>query len=155
MSWKLFWRGLRTLYLLRVPLATLVLLAAVGPLARFSPLSSLLENLLDLSTSPWDVFQVSLGAFLLAYAAVTTLNLTLHYGNERFADSGDFAFSQQRPMLTFVAGTASAAMLMIFVVLRTESPAWMNMLLAVGGFAAALVLVFLAKVVQLALTDPV
>jgi len=155
MNWKMFWSGLRALYLLRVPLATLTLLLALGPIARFSGARSLLGNLLDLSASRWDIFQVSLGAFLLAYAAVATLNLTLHYGNQRFADSGEFSIWQQRPLVTFLAGTGSAALFMVFVIVRTEYSTLIDALVTLCGFAVALGLVFVSKLLQLALTDPV
>ena len=152
MNWTLFWRGLRLIYLLRVPLATLLLLAVLGPLARGS---SLLENLLDLSASPWDVFQVSLGAFLLAYAAISTLNLTLYYGDARFGDSIEFPLAQKRPLTAFIAATLAAAIFVVFVVARTESPAWISALMALTGFILALILVFLSKLIQLAFTDPI
>ncbi|HEY3835819.1 MAG TPA: patatin-like phospholipase family protein [Bryobacteraceae bacterium] len=151
MNWGIFWRLLRTAFLLRVPLAVLALLAFLGPYARGS---DLLENLLDLSASRWDVYQVSLGAFLLAYAAVTTLNLILHYGDARLGDSGPFPLAQRRPLFTFIAGSLCAVTFMVFVVIRTEAtPVWITALVAAAGGITALALVFLSKVLQLALTD--
>jgi len=105
MNWKLIWRGMRVVFLLRVPLATLLLLTALGPIALRS---SLLGNLLDQSESGlawfpgWGTFLISVGAFLLAYAAVTALNLILHYGIDRFPDNHVFRLAQKRPMLVFV-----------------------------------------------------
>ena len=124
----------------------------IGPYARGS---SLLENLLDLSASVWDVFQVSLGAFLLAYAAISTLNLVLYYGDARFGDSGQFSLAQKHPVLVFSAGTLAAAIFVVFVLCRTEYRSfWVNALAAFAGLVLALVLVFLSKLVQVSLTDP-
>lgn len=154
MNWKLFWRGLRLLFLLRAPLATLVLVAALGPLALRTSFSSLLGNLLDQSESGWGTFLVSMGAFLLAYAAVTTLNLIVYYGSDRFPDSDVFPLAQKRPLVTFLAGTLSAILLVACVVIRTEAPKAPHLLAAVLGLSAALALVFISKVLQLKATDP-
>jgi hypothetical protein len=153
------WRGLRVLFLLRVPIATLLVLAALGPLAR-GPLQSLLGNLFDQSGyrlfgfRGGGTFLVSLGSFLLAYAAVTGLNLILYYGSDRFPDAHSFRLRQKRPVLAFCAGTAAATVLVVCVILRTEEKAPAHLIGAVLGFALALGLVLLAKTLQLAVTDP-
>ena len=74
MKWNLLGRALRLGFLLRIPLIALALLASLGPIAAGS---SLLDNLLDLGTRPLDAFIVSFSAFLLAFTAIATLNLTL------------------------------------------------------------------------------
>src|SRR5579871_922127 len=140
-----FWRTLRMLYLLRISVGTLLLLAVLGPFANGS---SLLENLLELSAYPSDIFQVSLGAFLLAYAAVTTMNLAICYGNLRFPDSSAFCVKKHRRGLIFFLGTVAPAIFMYSVIRRTESPAGLSTLMAFAGFALALILVILADLVQ-------
>ena len=82
MRWPLIGRMLRIAYLLRVPVFTLMLLEALGTGALFS---SLLSNLLDQGNSSgglrdWYLFTVSFSAFLLAFTAVTNLNIVLHCG---------------------------------------------------------------------------
>jgi hypothetical protein len=104
MNWQLLWRAMRVVFLLRVSVITLVGLAAFGPVSRGS---SLLSNLLDMSDYPMGTFLVSLAAFLLAYTAVATANLTLAYGVDRFADGHAFPGGQKRPLWLF--GAASEA----------------------------------------------
>src|SRR5713226_7693194 len=120
-SWTQIGSLLRTSFLLRVPLMTLAILAAAGPFALIYS-KSLLGNLfdvrairLDLSGAPtvlggrsaWNLFIVSLAAFLTAIAAVTVINLVIHYGRDRFDDPA-LDLDQKRPLLTFSCGIASA-----------------------------------------------
>src|SRR5947209_7397321 len=99
MNWHLIGRGLRLAYLLRVPLITLVLLAGFGPISLSS---NLLGNLLDQGEHRWYLFTVSFTAFLLAFTAVTTLNLILHYGARRFEGRFELELSQKRPLVAFL-----------------------------------------------------
>jgi hypothetical protein len=139
-------------------LATLILLAVLGPVS-LKIVPELLGNLFDQSDygwqfAGWGTFLVSIGAFLLAYAAVTTLNLTLYYGDDRFPDSREFPLHMDHPILVFVAGTLSAAAFLASVIYRTETDRPAHALAAVLGFLVALAAVFAAKYVQLAATDP-
>lgn len=160
MNWKLVWRGMRLAFLIRVPLLVLLVLAALGPLAIWSPLSKLLRNLLDQSESGWGwltgwgTFLISMGAFLLAYAAVTAVNLILYYGADRFPDNHRFPLEQKSPLLVFLTGTLSAVILMACVIGQTEAARAPHVLGAILGFAAALALVVFSKIVQLKATDP-
>ena len=98
MNWKQIGRLLRTLFLLRVPLFTLVLLAAIAPVGLFVA-KTLLANLFDervlqintqgtLSPSvewtAWNLFIVSFTAFLAAFTAVTVINSS--NGSKRSGD---------------------------------------------------------------------
>jgi hypothetical protein len=74
MNWNLIARALRLAFLLRVPLAMLLLLAALGPITYNS---SMFSNLLDQNGNGWYLFTVSFAAFLLSFTCVATLNLTL------------------------------------------------------------------------------
>jgi len=151
MNWGAIGKGLRLAYLLRVPLFFLLLLAAFGP---FSLWSNLLANLLDQAGDGWYLFLVSFTAFLLAFTAVTTLNLILYYGNLRFEGKLALELSQKRPLLTFLSGCVAAAVLDTCVYLRSiPESGWNSVPLALGAITA-FVCVFAAKVVQLALTDP-
>jgi Patatin-like phospholipase len=161
MSWRLIGRALRLAFLLRVPLITLLLLAALGP---FSLKSSLLGNLLDQGVvdqghidpakTEWYLFTVSFSAFLLAFTAITVLNLTLHYGDDRFDEGAQLDLGQRRPLLTFCLGCLAAIILDVCVYLRTIPQHAVNILCLLAGLIAALALVIFAKIVQLALTDP-
>jgi Patatin-like phospholipase len=163
MNWSLVGRGLRLVFFLRVPLFTLFLLAALGPVSQLTPASSLLGNLFDQQNDTgaiwYNVFSVSFAAFLLAFTAITTLNLTLHYGALRFGDgtavaSGRVEFAQKRPGLTFILGTLAACVLIGTVIIRTG---WQYIGLsasaALTAFASAVAMALLAKFVQLLLTD--
>lgn len=151
MNWRVIGKGLRLAYLLRVPLFVLLLLAAFGP---FSLWSNLLANLLDQAGKAGYLFLVSFTAFLLAFTAVTTLNLILYYGNLRFEGKFAVELSQKRPLLTFLAGCVAAAILDTCVYLRTiPESGWHSVPLALGALAA-FACVLAAKIIQLALTDP-
>ena len=151
MTWRLIGRTLRLAFLLRVPLLTLALLAAIGPV---SLKSSLLGNLLDQGASEWYLFTVSFSAFLLAFTAITTLNLTLYYGDDRFDDCAPLNLSQKRPLLTFFLGCFAAAILDVCVYFRTIPSNLANIWYLLAGLVAAFALVVVSKIVQLALTDP-
>jgi Patatin-like phospholipase len=151
LSWRLIGRTLRLVFFLRVPLLTLLVLSALGPVAYSS---SFLSNLLDQGTNGWYLFTVSFAAFLLAFTALATLNLVLHYGNNRFDEGTVLDLSQRRPLLTFVCGCAAATTLDVFVYLRTVPRVPANAAILFLGSLAALALVIIAKVAQLALTDP-
>ena len=170
MTWLLVGRCLRLGFFLRVPLLTLLLLAALGPISQFTSASSLLANLFDQQNDAgaiWGgVFAVSFAAFLLAFTAVTAINLTLHYGSLRFSDSPDaapaggrfskhFFVEQKRPGLTFSLGTLAACVLITTVVGCTGlDHFWTSVSAGIAAFALAIGLTLLAKIVQLAMTDP-
>jgi hypothetical protein len=151
MNWGLIGRGLRLTYVLRVPLLTLLLLAAFGPI---SLASNLLGNLLDQAGDGLYLFAVSFAAFLLAFTAVTTLNLILHYGKLRFESKFAQGLGQKHPLLVFFSGCIAATILDVCVYVRTIPAAPANAAPLLLGAVAALALVFAAKVIQLALTDP-
>jgi hypothetical protein len=156
MRWPLIGRMLRVAFLLRVPLFTSILLAALGPGAMSN---SLLSNLLDQGNSSaglsaWYLFTVSFSAFMLAFTAVTNLNIILHYGDERFEDCASLGLAQKRPLTPFLLGCGAAAILVVCVYLGTKPVSATNCWFLLLGFVAAFALVILAKVVQLALTDP-
>jgi predicted acylesterase/phospholipase RssA len=174
-SWTQIGRLLRTSFLLRVPLMTLAILAAAGPFALIYS-KSLLGNLfdvrairLDLSGAPtvlggrsaWNLFIVSLAAFLTAIAAVTVINLVIHYGRDRFDDPA-LDLDQKRPLLTFCCGIASGLPLVFCAAWHSRGShepisqihgaiLWS---MPVLGLTTALLLAFVAKVVQLVLTNP-
>jgi hypothetical protein len=153
MTWPLIGRTLRLAFLLRVPIFTLTVLAALGPLALNS---SLLGNLLDQGQgrTEWYLFTVSFAAFMLAFTAVTNINITLHYGADRFEEGADLGLSQKRPLLTFILGCTTSLILVVCVYLRTIPNDLVNAWFLLLGFIAAFVVVILSKVVQLFLTDP-
>jgi hypothetical protein len=161
------------LFLLRVPLLTLVLLAAIAPVS-LTQASALLGNLFDQRVlnfeggtpwvnpgwTSWYLFSVSFTAFLTGFTAVAVINLILHYGRDRF-DEPALRLDQKRPLITFLSGIAAALPLVICTALRSQgksqhdspsaSATWTMPML---GFLVALALVFLAKVVQLVFTNP-
>ncbi len=151
MNWNLLARTLRLIFLLRVPLIMLLVLATLGPVSYSS---SLMSNLLDQGGDGWYLFIVSFAAFLLAFACVSCLNLTLFYGSERFDEAKRIGIAQKRPLLTFAIGCLSAIVLDASVAMRTRPFSGWNILFQAAGFAAAFGLVLAAKIVQLALTDP-
>jgi hypothetical protein len=156
MQWHLIGRTLRIAFLLRVPIVILIVLAALGPLAMQSSLAS---NLFDQGNPSgvlqgWYLFTVSFAAFMLAFTAVTNINITLHYGNDRFEDSTSLRLAQNRPLLTFLVGCGAATSLAICVYFATKPVEPVNGVYLFLGFLAAFGLVIVAKMVQLALTDP-
>ena len=173
MNWKQIGQLLRTSFLLRVPLFTLLLLAAIAPVGLFVA-KTLLANLFDerilhintdgtLSTSvgwtAWNLFIISFAAFLAAFTAVAVINLILHYGRDRFDDPAR-SLGQKRPLVTFLSGIAAALPLVIGTACHSRGDSkhtddgWIFWLMPVLGFFGALILVFFAKVVQLVFTDP-
>lgn len=169
MNWSLVGRSFRLGFFLRVPLLTLLALAALGPVSQLTSASALLGNLFDGQNDAgavwYNVFAISFAAFLLAFTAITTLNLTLHDGALRFgeepvsrdppsATTQRFEMSQRRPGLTFVIGTMAACLLVATVIARTGvDKAWLSISAALAAFVAALLMALCAKIVQLAFTD--
>jgi hypothetical protein len=173
-NWTQIGRLLRTLFLLRVPLVTLVLLAAIAPVS-LSVSKPLLGNLFDervlnlelekppsLSTgwTAWYLLSVSFAAFLAAFTAVAVINLILHYGRDRF-DDPSLDLEQKRPLLIFLCGITSALPLVICTIFDSQGgaknsspPGWVLWLMPTAGFLSALTLVFVAKMVQLLFTNP-
>ena len=144
-------RAFRLGFLLRIPLASLALLAAIGPAASGS---ALLENLLDLGNHPVDAAIVSFSAFLLAFTAISCLNLILYYGSDRLDECRTVEMCPRYPMTTFLAGTLAATIFMIFVIRRTEGDLYLTTLASVAGAIGAVLMVIAAKFGQLWLTDP-
>jgi hypothetical protein len=156
MQWRLIGRTLRIAFLLRVPVLMLIVLAGLGPLALQS---SIVSNLFDQGNPSgalqnWYLFTVSFAAFILAFTAVTNINITLHYGNDRFEDGPSLGLAQKRPLLTFLVGCGAAVSLVVCVFIATKPVDPGNLVYLVLGYMAAFGLVLLAKVVQLAFTDP-
>lgn len=174
MNWKQIGRFLRTLFLLRVAMITLVLIAALGPVSLFLA-DSLLGNLFDLrfvrldapgptvqgAQTSWYLFIVSFTAFLAALAAVTVINLVIHYGRDRFDDPA-LDLDQKRPLLTFFSGIACALSLVVSAAWHSrgssmpgsEIPSVILWGMPLLGLICAMGLVLIAKVVQLVFTNP-
>jgi hypothetical protein len=170
MSWKQIGRALRTLFLLRVALIALLVLAGLGPFA-LRPGEQLLGNLFDLRVvdlvhldpsgnpsvevgfSAWYLFAVSFAAFMLAWTAVSVINLVVHYGRIRFDDPG-LKLDQKRPGGTFLLGLCCALVLVICAGLQTPIDRPLRFGMPLLGLLSSLLVVTLAKVIQLALTDP-
>jgi predicted acylesterase/phospholipase RssA len=179
-TWKQIGSLLRTLFLLRVPVFTLVFLAALPFVALFLA-KTLLRNLFDervfrvtpgegffgitlLPTrTAWHLFSISFAAFLTAFTAVTVINLILYYGRDRFDDPA-LDLAQKRPLITFFLGILAAVPIVVAASycsragqFDSDSPGpgtsglW---LMPVLGLLAALFLVLLAKIVQLFFTNP-
>jgi hypothetical protein len=156
MQWRLIGTTLRLGFLLRIPVLTLIVLGALGPLALHN---SLLSNLFDQGNpnralQDWYLFTVSFAAFMLAFTAVTNINITLCYGTDRFEDGPSLGLAQKRPLLTFLLGCAAAFILVVSVYFATQPMQLVNAVFLLLGFLGAFGAVLLAKVVQLALTDP-
>ena len=144
-------RAFRLGFLLRIPLAAMLLLASLGP---FASSSTLLDNLLDLGPHPVDALIVSFAAFLLAFTAIACVNLTLYYGSDRLDECRTVEMCPRHQMLTFTIGTLSASLFMFFVIRRSECDWRITTLCAVAGAIGALLMVIVAKLAQLWLTDP-
>jgi hypothetical protein len=110
MSWNQIGRLCRTVFLLRVPLIILLVLAGLGPFA-LGPGKEMLSNLFDLRVvildpsaprtineprTAWYLFTVAFAAFTLAWTAVAVISLVLHYGRDRF-DDRELDLDQKRP----------------------------------------------------------
>jgi hypothetical protein len=153
MTWEQIGRLLRVAFLLRIPLFILIILAAFGPIS-LTLLDELLGNLLDLGSNPWYVFLVSFASFLLAFAAVSVINLVFSYGEDRLGDP-NLKLLQRHPVMTFFFGSSPAVILLVCVWIRTgEMGALAKLIFSLLGLGAALGVVILSKGVQLALTDP-
>ena len=167
MSWNQVGRICRTAFFLRVPLITIFLLAALGPLALF-PAEKMLGNLFDLRVAllnplhppvvdtvrtAWHLFTVSFTAFMLAWTAVAVINLVVHYGHDRFDDS-ESELDQKRPWQTFFFGMFAALVLVGCVIFQTQIDSLLRYGIPLLGFVCSLALVVLAKIAQLAFTDP-
>ena len=153
MSWQHFGRCLRIVFLLRVPLATLLLLGAFGPLA-LTVGEELFGNLLYQGRKPWHIALVSFASFLLTFTAIAVINLVFAYGEDRLEDK-NVRLAQTRPVLTFVLGSLPAVVLLVCTGIRTYE---LRVLEKVGlflvGFLLAMGFVIVSKFIQLALTDP-
>jgi predicted acylesterase/phospholipase RssA len=170
MSWKQIGRLLRTVFLLRVPLITLFVLAGMGPFALRQG-EQLLGNLFDLRVvdprfldatgnpsvivklSALYLFAASFAAFMLAWTAVSVINLVVHYGRIRFADP-DLHLDQKRPAATFLFGFCCALVLVICTMLQTPIHWLPRYGMPLLGLLVSLIVVVAAKAVQLVLTDP-
>src|ERR1700719_69817 len=170
MNWKQIGRLLRTMFLLRVALIALFVLAGLGPFA-LSKGEQLLGNLfdlrvvdlkhLDLSGNPmlivpfsaWYLFATSFAAFMLAWTAVSVINLVVYYGRDRF-DDPELDLDQRRPGATFLLGFCCALALVTCAVLRTPIDYLLRYGMPLLGLLCSLALVVIAKAIQLALTDP-
>lgn len=153
MNWVEFGRFLRASFLLRVPLLTLFAMAAFGPFA-LSVAEPLLGNLLDQERNGRYFFLVAFASFLLAFTAISAINLVFAYGRDRLSDENVYLY-QRRPIFTFFAGCLPAVVLLSCVGMRTaELPTAAKFLLSALGFVAAVVLILVAKIIQLVLTDP-
>ena len=144
-------RAFRLGFLLRIPLASLLILAGLGPVASRS---TLLDNLLDLGSRPIDALPVSFAAFLLAFTAVTCINLTLYYGSERLDEHRTVEMCPRHQMVTFITGVLAASLFMFFVIRRSECDWRITTLYALAGAMLAMLMVIVAKLAQLWLTDP-
>lgn len=155
MSWQQLGRLLRAVFLLRVPLSVLMVLAAFGPLS-LTLFDELLGNILDLGPNRWYLFLVSFASFLLAFAAIAAINLIFSYGEDRFGDP-NLKLVQSHPVMTFFLGSSPAVILLSCVWIRTsksEIGLPDKLFFSMLGLGAALGLVILSKGIQLALTDP-
>ena len=176
MTWKQIGRMVRTIFLLRVPIFTLLFLVAF-PLLALSLAKSLLGNLFDervlqvgaagsLSLRPvwtgWHLFSVSFAAFLTAFTAVTVINLIVHYGRDRFDDPA-LDLDQKRPLIVFLVAILAAVPMVVTTSVcsragqlnsPTEPNAFSLWGIPILGLLAALTLVLLAKIVQLLFTNP-
>lgn len=76
MNWSLVGRSFRLGFFLRVPLLTLLVLAAFGPVSQLTSANPLLSNLFDGQNDAgvvgYNVLAISFAAFLLAFTAITT-----------------------------------------------------------------------------------
>jgi len=123
------------------------------------------EGSLSLSQgwTAWYLFSISFMAFLMAFTAVTVINLILHYGRDRFDDPA-LALDQKRPLITFFVGILAALPLIVGTALHSranpEDPlskgpeTLVLWLMPVLGLLSSLMLVLLAKIVQLVFTNP-
>jgi predicted acylesterase/phospholipase RssA len=158
MNWNQIGRALRTVFLLRVPLLTLVVLAGFGPFALVSA-EKLLGNLFDLRVpgatvwTAWYLFSAAFAAFTLAWTAVAVINLVLYYGRDRFEDPA-LNLGQKRPGATFLLGLLSALFLVSCTILRTPMHPLLRYGMPLLGLLCSLAMVILAKVIQLTFTDP-
>jgi hypothetical protein len=77
----------------------------------------------------------------------------LHYGRDRF-DDPELELDQKRPQATFLFGLLSALMLVSCAIDVTPLDPLLRYGMALLGFVCSMALVVLAKIIQLAFTDP-
>lgn len=157
MNWAKAGALVRILYLLRVPILTLIILGGLGPLtATLRGVRAMLGGMLDMEGGPWWFFHVSWIGFQTASVAIATANLILSYGDARFRDPAlqTRIFQQRNAVLIAVIGLLCPAVLLWYVAQFTELATYLKVIAAIGGLLAALFFAALATLVQAVLSDP-
>jgi hypothetical protein len=144
-------RFLPYVYLLRTSMLSALALAGLPFLACFTGARSLLENLFDLSGQ--GVFWASLAAFLLAWTTMTTARLCLLYGPRRFKVT-PFAGKTFGWGYFILNGLIATPMALTIIIMSRNVPVIEATLLALTGLVAALILLYVAACLQMALTPP-
>jgi len=140
-------------YLLRVPLVASVLMIALPPLALFSSLRSLLENLFVLDS--WGIFWAMMIELTLAWSVLVVWRVVLLNGKERF---GIDQWKKKDTVTWRSLSCASLPTLSLFVcacVEKREALPWISwrswLLAAFGGALIAYVAGFLGLVISITL----
>jgi len=144
------------IYVLRFPILTWILLVGLPFIALFTSISSVLENLFDLTER--GMFAFSLAAFTTSWTIMLTATLILIYSDKRFggfvpARSIDkyrlFRWRWAIPFFTL------SAVPMIWGAFAVSKPfTWGRLFYTVLGLLASLLLLLLAYVAQLWLVNP-
>ncbi len=144
---------LETIWLVRVPVLSLIALWGLGALAVGS-LNSVLLGLFNLEGDPPGMLLVATTAFLNAAGCLTAINMVLHLGTARFDIPGLANPSPRVQLALFIVANVFPIVLLRSVYLLTPGNGVAKLLIVVAGFCLAALLVFLAKVLQMKWTDP-
>lgn len=143
-------KALGFLYLIRVPLATLLVLAGIGPFANGLG-QPLLANLFDQGTSYWGVCVVCFFGFVVSAICIACINVVL-YSGDRFPNSH---LAQRHIGLTFVLGALPSFVFAGYIWHgTTQLSAWQLFWPTLLGLAFAFAAGWIAKFVQIAFWEP-
>src|SRR5947209_2590810 len=144
---------LQTIWLVRVPVLSLVALWVLGTVAT-GRLNSVLVGLFNLEGDQLGMLLVATTAFLNAAACLTAINMALHLGTARFDIPGLADPSPRFQLFVFVAANVFPILLLQSVYKLTPGNSIAKSFIAVSGFCLAALIVFVAKVLQMKWTDP-
>jgi hypothetical protein len=159
MTWSEVGRTARVGYILRFPLLTLLILILFGPVACLTSLANMLGALFDMDGSWLALLSLDFVAVLVAMAAITSINLVLWHGTERFGDPAIVLHPHRRTRLILAAGMACPLVPICFVsaltILTYPMPVsvFLKVLAAVCGYLGAAALAIAAYYLQLRLTS--
>lgn len=145
---------LRDLFLARIPVALLLILAVFGPIAT-GPAAKMLSGLFEVDR--WfGLMLVSCSALVISFASLVIINLIVEHGPQRFRDGVPLLMPLHRynpSRLLFWMGVLPALIVSGYALVYSGI-ILSNITAVITGMMAALVLLLGAQIVQFLLTDP-